>query len=138
MEVSTYRPETKKIISIPATSTVLVVEDKIDRRAWFVSRYRVPRALLASTAVEANRTLSQFLIDVVFLDYDGEKPGETFEPVARYLSTTNYRGKIFIHSLNTFGAQVLKRILPSAALVPFGDFEIVSVRGEKIVNRDRV
>jgi hypothetical protein len=115
-----------KIISIPASTPALIVEDDIGRRYWFLSRYRLPHAFLAATSDQAIRLIRE-LEPTVFLDYD-LAPGITSESVARFLAATNYRGQVFIHSENPFGREVLKRILPAATVVPYGTFEVVSTQ----------
>jgi hypothetical protein len=116
----------KKIISIPASTPTLVVEDSIARRHWFLSRFRLPHAFLAATSHQAIRLIRE-LQPTVFLDYDLGL-GISSEPVARYLAESNYTGQVFIHSENPFGRAVLKRILPSAAVTPYGSFEVVTAQ----------
>jgi hypothetical protein len=112
----------KKIISIPASTPTLILEDSIGRRHWFLSRFRLPHAFLAANSDQAIRLIRE-LEPTVFLDYD-LAPGISSEPVAHFLAESNYIGQVFIHSQNDFGRQVLKHILPMATVVPFGEFEI--------------
>jgi Cyclic-phosphate processing Receiver domain len=111
-----------KLITIPASEPTLILEDDIGRRHWFISRYRLPHAFLASTPDQAIRLIRE-LEPTVFLDYD-LAPGITSESVARFLAESDYAGQVYIHSQNDFGRQVLKRILPTATVVPYGEFEI--------------
>src|SRR5271163_302061 len=110
--------QSKKIISVPASESTLILEDDIGRRHWFLSRFRLPHAFLAATPDQAIRLIRE-LEPTVFLDYD-LAPGVSSEPVAHFLAAINYAGQVYIHSQNDFGRQVLKRILPSATVVPFG------------------
>jgi len=116
----------KKIFSIPTSESTLILEDSIGRRHWFLSRYRLPHAFLAATPDQAIRLIRE-LEPTVFLDYDLAL-GVTSEPVAHFLAACEYPGRVFIHSENPFGREVLKRILPAAAVVPFGTFEVVTTQ----------
>jgi hypothetical protein len=115
----------KKAISIPAFAPTLVVEDDIGRRHWFLSRYRLPNAFLAATPDQAIRIIRQFEPTILFLDYDLGL-GFSSEDVARFLLESDYRGQVYIHSQNDFGRQVLKRILPTATIMPYGTFEFAT------------
>jgi hypothetical protein len=88
-----------KLISIPASESVLVVEVSLARRHWFLSR--PPRAFLTANSSWAIE-LTEDLAPTIFLDFD-LAPGITSEPVAHFLAATNYRGPVFIHSQNDFG-----------------------------------
>lgn len=120
--------QSKKIISIPTSVPTLILEDNIERRHWFLSRYRLPHAFLAATPDESIQIIRQFEPTILFLDYDLAL-GMSSEPVARFLKASNYAGQVYIHSQNPFGREVLKRILPSATVIPFGEFEIQTTVG---------
>jgi hypothetical protein len=114
-----------KTLTIPNDATVVCVDDSTARRAWFLSRYRVPGAYLASDCETAIRVINQCDPSVVFLDYDLIPP-ETSEAVARHLANAKFEGtRIIIVSQNPFGQEVLRGILKGAEIAPFGSFELV-------------
>ncbi len=117
-------PSKLREIEIPTGASVLVVEDSIARRHFFLSCHRIPQAFLADNPDRAIDLVSNFgPFDFVLLDWDLSL-GVTSEPVARFLAEMKYSGQIFVHTENPFGQQVLGRILPAAAVIPFGQFEI--------------
>jgi Cyclic-phosphate processing Receiver domain len=116
-----------KMISVPVGACVLVADDSIERRHWFLSRYRLPHAYLAANSDQAIKIVEQVKPSIVFLDYD-LGPGVSSEPVARFLAESNYVGQVYIHSENPFGREVLKRMFPAAAVIPYGSFEIVTTQ----------
>lgn len=118
-----------KNLVIPISASVLVVDDDIARRHFFLSTHRLPQAYIAGEPDQAIQILKQGSIDFVFLDYDLAS-NLSSEPVARYLAETKSETEtqVFIDSTNPFGIEVLKRILPNATVVPFGSFEIRRVR----------
>jgi hypothetical protein len=118
-----------RLIEVDADDTVLVVEDSLQRRNWFLSRYRIPHAYLADTARQAKECFDQIAPDVVFLDWDLHC--FTSEDFARRLAAMNFSGQVIVHSTNPFGMEVLKKILPAAAVRPFGLFDILRVGAKR-------
>lgn len=113
-----------KNISIPRNAAVLIVEDSIQRRGFFLSRNRIPGAFVSSDPQDAIDILTRFnFIDTVFLDYDLGL-GVSSEAVARTIAQLPIQPKVYIHSANPFGRMVLSEILPNAKIAVYGEFEI--------------
>ncbi len=113
-----------KTIAVKPNEACLCVEDDISRRAWFISKHRIPQAFLAETPTQAIRILDTFShFGVIFLDYDLAL-GVSSESVARYLAETQFAGRVVIHTANPFGRDMLQQICPNAEILPFGSFEI--------------
>jgi hypothetical protein len=115
-----------KTILIPNVS-VLVVEDSLARRHWFLSRYRLPEAFLAHEPVQAIDIIRQFEPQVCFLDYDLGVGINSLE-IAAYLRDTKYGGRVILHSQNDFGRMSLAQIIRNVEIAPYGTFEIVRTR----------
>lgn len=116
--------------SISAGWNVLVLDDDLDRHAWF--EQRMPNAMFAETAEHALHLLATNKFHVVFLDHDlhwthiadiGIFKG-TGREVASFMQTTKFDGVVVIHSRNPIGAAIMGRYLPNAHQTPFGTFEI--------------
>jgi hypothetical protein len=118
-----------EILTIPRSASVLIVENDIGRRSWFLSAYRIPQAFVCDDCDSAIRIIRQFEPSTVFLDWDLAF-GVSSEPVARFLAEMNYSGQVFVHSENPFGVDVLKRIIPAAKTAMFGQFEILRTEKE--------
>lgn len=115
-----------RTIEIAASAAVLIVDDSIKRRNWFLSSYRIPQAHVAHTSEGAIETIRRFGPDFTFLDFDLCPATATdSRPVAEYLRDANYAGKVFITSANPFGVECIRRILPQAQVARFGEFEIL-------------
>lgn len=112
------------ILTIPKSASVLIVENDIGRRSWFLSAHRIPQAFVCDDPYEAIRIVQQFKPEMIFLDYD-LAVGVTSEPIAKHLAETAFKGRIFVHSENPFGVEVLKQILPNAITTRFEGFEIL-------------
>jgi hypothetical protein len=113
-----------RLISVSRETPVLVLDDSIGRRNWFLSKHRVPRSFVAATNESAIRIVNSFKPEFIFLDFDLGL-GVSSEPFAKHLREISFTGDIVIHSDNPFGREVLSRILPAAKILPFGSFEIV-------------
>jgi CheY-like chemotaxis protein len=109
---------------------VLVLEDTEERISWF--KERVPDAVYCTTAADAIRELSSQDFQVVFLDHDlhwmhaadNTIVQGTGKQVALHLKKTGFHGIVVIHSKNENGVEVMQKILPTAKIARFGDFEI--------------
>jgi hypothetical protein len=98
-------------------SAALVVEDRLDRRHWFVN-WLSPGPLFADTSQQAIRIYEIFEPRTILLDYD-LGGGISSEPFAHYLVAGGFSGRVTIISENPFGMLVLSRILPKAIIKPF-------------------
>jgi DNA-binding response OmpR family regulator len=113
-----------KTLSIPHDAAVLVVEDDISRRAWFISRYRLPGAYLAHEPAQAIDLIRWIEPDVIFLDFDLGVRINSLE-VAAYLRDSKYNGRVIVHSQNDFGRLSIAQFLPQAEIYVFGTFMIL-------------
>jgi hypothetical protein len=104
-------------VSQPRDSAILVLDDSILRRNFFVN-WLQPDPFFADTPEQATRILDDFAPNLIFLDYDLGL-GIDSTSFALYLADAKFSGRIIISSENPFGMAVLKRILPSADIVPF-------------------
>jgi len=77
----------KRILSIPASESTLILEDSIGRRHWFLSRYRLPHAFLAANSDQAIRLIRELEPTTLFLDFDLGS-GVSSEPIAHFLAAT--------------------------------------------------
>jgi len=66
--------------------------------------------------------------DLIFLDHDldnrvfvDSEEENTGYQLAKYIAENNVRGKIIIHSMNTYGAARMQEILPDARRISFPD-----------------
>jgi hypothetical protein len=116
--------------SISAGWNVLVLDDDLDRHAWF--KQRMPDATFAETAEQAMRLLQRYKFHAAFLDHDlhwthiadiGIFKG-TGREVASFMQMAKFGGVVVIHSRNPIGAAIMGRYLPQAQIAPFGTFEI--------------
>jgi len=109
---------------------ILVLEDTDERIAWF--KERLPRATFAKTAVAAITALNANSYRVVFLDHDldwmhaadNSIVKGTGKEVAAHLKKIGFTGIVVIHSKNEDGVKVMTRILPSAKVARFGEFDL--------------
>jgi hypothetical protein len=116
---------------ISSNATVMIVDDDLRRRSWFLSSMRVPQAYLAHTVSAAVEIIDRIEPNFIALDYD-LAPTVDSTPIAENLRAIDFRGSDLIHSENPFG-QGVRRIPPSARAQPFGSFDIVRAA---IVNVD--
>ncbi|MGB8801385.1 MAG: cyclic-phosphate processing receiver domain-containing protein [Candidatus Acidiferrales bacterium] len=116
-----------KTILIPHDATILIVEDDIGRRSWFLSRYRLPGAYLAHEPAQAIELVRRIEPTWVWLDFDLGL-GKNSLDVAAFLRDTGYDGRVIVHSQNDFGRLSLKQFLPRAEVHVFGTFEIRRTR----------
>jgi CheY-like chemotaxis protein len=116
-----------KTLEIPEGATILVVEDSVTRRHFFVSQHRAPDAFLAYTPSQAISLLKSMAFDFVFLDFDLEGTHKTTE-VAQWIAQNRYPASVVVHSTNPWGWTVLSRILPAATVQPFGSFEVMRLK----------
>jgi NAD+-processing family protein with receiver domain len=117
--------------SISARWNVLMLDDDLDRHAWF--KQRMPDALFAETAEQAIQLLAAHKFNAAFLDHDlhwmhiadiGIFKG-TGREVAKFMQDTDFKGSVVIHSKNPIGADLMCEFLPHAHIAPFGTFEII-------------
>lgn len=109
---------------------VLILEDTDERIAWF--KARLPRATYAKTATAAITALNANSYRVVFLDHDldwmhaadNSIVKGTGKEVAAHLKKIGFTGIVVIHSKNEDGVRVMTRILPSAKVARFGEFDV--------------
>jgi hypothetical protein len=115
---------------------VLVLEDTEERVEWF--RHRLPHAVYCSTADAAIEALKTQTFKAVFLDHDlhwmhaadNTIVKGTGKEVCLYLAKAGFQGIVLIHSKHDDAADVMRKILPHAKRVRFGEFEIVT-EGER-------
>lgn len=113
----------RRIIVVEKNAPVLVVEDRPGRQRWFTAQ--IPWAQFADLAHLANRMIRQSRFNFIFLDFDLHY--FTSRETAELLSKLRYPGRVFIHSLNSSGPELLQQImnnLEHVELTPFGTFEI--------------
>jgi hypothetical protein len=115
--------------TIAPTWDVLVMDDTDERLRWF--RQRIPHAKCVKTADAAIAELSKNQYRVVFLDHDlhwmhadNTIVKGTGKEVALHLKKSGFSGIVVIHSKHEEAAAVMSRILPTAKVSPYGDFEI--------------
>jgi CheY-like chemotaxis protein len=128
----------KTTITIRKGARIFVVEDNAERISWFSMN------LLHSTvwfekdpekAVEWLEANPPETLDAIFLDFDlgpGNVKNSTINslPVVDFLKSklsTRQQRNVVIHSQNNFGAFMINTMLPGAAQLPFGDFDIEEV-----------
>src|SRR2546422_450981 len=116
-------------IRLPYATQVFLLEDNMERVAWFTSK--VPDLMICYQACTAIATLKQThdrgeRFDYLFLDHDlggemlesDEKSGYS---VAKYLNEIGHTGlDTVIHSHNPAGVKNMKGLLPNALAIPFG------------------
>lgn len=105
-------------------AVILVVEDDLRRRNFYLSKHRLPDAYVCHDPAEAIALIERVKPSWVFLDHD-LAPGVDSTPIAEHLAARNFAGEIVITSQNPFGIERLKMILPRAVAAPFGSFEIL-------------
>jgi CheY-like chemotaxis protein len=119
-----------RVIRVPETAKVLVLEDSPERIKWF--RQRISLAVFASNAEQALALLDEQTFDMCFLDHDlnfsdvafpDARPGSG-QRVAYRLAQTRFSGIVVIHSVNETGARAMKNLLGRAYVLPFGTFEL--------------
>jgi len=123
-------------LTVPSHWRVFVLDDTEDRLRWF--RERVPQMREAKTAEAAVEILAAEEFDLVFLDHDlswmdagfPERQHGNGKEVARYLARTNFKGRIVIHSKNDIGVAAMKKLLPTASVARFDEFEIVAAESQ--------
>jgi len=116
-------------ISIPRGTHVFLLDDDDFRSKWFLERLTsITVAKEAPDAISILDTYPPF--DFIFLDHDlGLFTGTEGDglQVAKHLAARGFDGQnIFIHSTNQNGAAAMHGALPTATVVPFGQFEIES------------
>jgi CheY-like chemotaxis protein len=120
---------TLMIFNIPPSWPVFVLDDSEDRLSWF--RERICNFTYAKTSAAAIDVLSRKSFKVVFLDHDLHWMDAGFpnrqhgngKEVARHLASQGFAGIVVIHSRSEQSA-VMAKILPTAKVCPFGDFDI--------------
>ena len=125
---------------IPSHWSVFVLDDTEERLAWF--RSKLSNVRFAKTCDEALEILSSEKFDIVFLDHDLSWMDAGFpdrlhgngKEVARYLARTKFPGKIVIHSRSD-QAETMAKILSSAAVARFGEFEIAVIDSPPVESR---
>ena len=107
------------------------MDDTDDRLRWF--KQRMPYATTVKTADEAIKALNTRRFRVLFLDHDlhwmhadNSIVKGTGKEVALYLKKAGFEGIVVIHSRHVEAAAVMAKILPTAKVAPYGDFEISS------------
>jgi hypothetical protein len=127
------------VIQIRKHARVYIVEDNEERLKWFFAK--LPSALIwyekdPKLAVEQLSWLMPESMDCIFLDFDlgpGNVKHSTINaiPVVDFLNSklTSRRAQrnIVIHSQNAPGAFWMNTMLPGAARLPFGEFDIQEV-----------
>lgn len=129
---------TKPVIQIRKGAKVYIVEDNEERLSWFASK--MPHATIwhikdPDQAVEQLRTMPPESFDCIFLDFDlgpGDAKNSTVNsiPVVDFLNSRlskRQQRNIVIHSQNSPGSFWMAAMLPGAARLMFGDFDIVEV-----------
>ncbi len=119
----------KPLITIPAGSRVLLIEDSGARIEWFRERIteRLDVAWTPEMALERAGHCLEY--DLIFLDHDAKwnDPRVTFYEAALRMEQLEYPGTVVIHSLNTPGAKRMEYALGRNAkvvLLRYGTFEI--------------
>jgi hypothetical protein len=111
---------------ILGSELVLVVEDSLSRVEWMKKRF--PHAKVFVNSERAMEWLRTNQPSWIFLDYDGEKPGQTFEPVARSFAEKSFSGHVIVDSVNPFSVELIRKILQDAGVAvevcPFGMFSV--------------
>jgi hypothetical protein len=113
----------------PGGSRVFLLDDDDFRIKWFFER--LTSITVAKEAPDAIAILDIYPpFDFIFLDHDlGLFTGTEGDglQVAKHLAARGFDGRnTFIHSTNQNGAAGMRRTLPNATVVPFGQFEIES------------
>ena len=126
-------------ISIRKGAQVYIVEDSEERLRWFAEK--MPSAKIMhqkdpGVAVYAFKMLPPETFDCIFLDFDlgpGHSKNSTINslPVVDYLrtklTTNKSQRNVVIHSQNEPGSFMIQTMLPGAARLPFGTFDIKEV-----------
>lgn len=115
-----------RYFEIGTSERVLVVEDSLSRqlafRAWLG-----PTGKIVRTVDAAITDIKREKFDWIFLDRDLGF-GQFGEDVASHLAEIKFPGRVVVHSVNTFGAQLIAKLLADAdvahELIPFGMFGI--------------
>lgn len=122
------------MIQVPQNARVFVLDDTQDRLFWFRQNLKGVAAYRdATTAERAIEILEDQEFDYVFLDHDltwmdagfPDRQHGNGKEVARFLAIKKFPGKVVIHSKNDVGVAAMKKVLPTAEIARFGDFEIV-------------
>lgn len=117
---------------------ILVLEDNLDRIAWFTEEFSKFELYIAMTAEKAAEAIARYEFDIIFLDHDlgdfdvdgnklvevdrSKRSGYDF---AKLLSKEIEEGRItndpsiYIHSLNPVGVANIKSVLKDAIVCPF-------------------
>ena len=104
---------------------ILILEDDYDRITEFKKRLTGAAIHVVSTVEDAITSLKHDTWDVLFLDHDlGGKVYQTENTgydVTKWLEQNQQHTPptVFIHSLNSNGAERMKQCIPHAVLAPF-------------------
>lgn len=106
---------------------ILILEDSQERIKQFQKKLSKDDVYFFDSVFEAKEAYN-FLgpFDVIFLDHDldgaifvdsnDENTGYQF---AKFLAEKETEAQIIVHSMNSVGAQNIKRVLPQSDVVPF-------------------
>jgi CheY-like chemotaxis protein len=130
----------KTVVQIPRDSSVLVIEDNVERIDWFKRMLTgVKQQTFAASPSKALNVVGAHRYDVVFLDHDAgwelvtdfnnqeTMAQSTFWKAAEALANMNYSGTVIIHSMNRAGAARMEYLLgreAKASRLVFGTFDI--------------
>ena len=109
-------------IFVPRTARVFVLDDDGERVLWF--KKRLPNAVFSPSCTQSKQALSQSRFDFLFFDYN--LAGGTGGDVARYVATLPWihKARVYVHSLDEVGAQIICGHVTHSVVAPFGFFEI--------------
>lgn len=107
---------------------ILILEDSEERRRIFHEMLSHTHDLSFFGHVEEAKTAlsTDGPFDIIFLDHDldnrvfvDSEEENTGYQLAKYIAENNVRAKIIIHSMNPYGAERMKKILPDAQRISF-------------------
>ena len=98
---------------------VLIIENCPERQRVLRNLFKDHAWILVNTATRAIRLLEAYDFDMIALDYDldGEEYGDK---VAEFIKQSkNSNAKVWIHSMNVQGVELIQKHLPDSVAVPF-------------------
>ena len=106
------------------TIKILIVDDEEIRHEMFRKKYPMFDITSVYNSSDAIKLLSKNKYNTIFLDHDlgGDDTGVK---VAEFIDRAHIRSFIIVHSMNPVGASNIKRILPSARILPGAFAEIL-------------